>query len=101
MILESHTVHARDGFLYMFGGATVTNGAVIASLNDPWNPHILSKYAAHYVHDGFVRGDTLWASEGNASQVTAIDISDKTNPVPIVSQPTPGGYAQLLAFRKQ
>ena len=93
MILESHTVHARDGFLYMFGGAIVSNGAVIASLNDPWNPHILSKYAAHYVHDGFVRGDTLWASEGNASQVTAIDISDKTNPVPIVSQPTPGGYA--------
>ena len=92
-IKESHTIQAIDGFLYMFGGSDITDGGIIASLSDPWNPHILSKYAAHYVHDGFIRGDTLWTSEGNASQFGVVDISNKTNPVLLLTHPTPGGYA--------
>lgn len=91
-VLENHAVQAVDGHLYLFGGGSITNGAVIASLSDPWNPHILSKYAANYVHDGHIRGDTLWTSEIYQGQFGVVDISDKTNPVLLVTQPTPGAF---------
>lgn len=92
-VRRSHTILAKEGHLYLFGGSNISDGAVIADLDDPWNPHILSKYAAHYVHDGFVRGDTLWTNEGNASRFGVVDISDKSNPVLLTNHPTPGGYS--------
>jgi len=91
LVIKSHTVQAEDGYLYIFGGASISNGAVIASLSDPWNPRILSKYAANYVHDGFIRGDTLWTSEFYQAQIGVVDISDKTNPVLLTTLSTPGG----------
>ena len=92
-IKESHTIQAVDGHLYMFGGSDLTDGAIIAKITDPWNPQILSKYSAHYVHDGFIRGDTLWTNEGNASRVGVIDVSNKTNPVLLLTIPLTGGYS--------
>lgn len=92
LVVKSHALQAEDGYLYIFGGGNVTNGATIASLSDPWNPHILSKYAANYVHDGFIRGDTLWTSEIFKGQFGVVDISDKTNPVLLTTQPTPGAF---------
>ncbi|MFN0034188.1 MAG: choice-of-anchor B family protein [Saprospiraceae bacterium] len=92
LVVKSHAVAAEDGFLYIFGGATISNGAVIADLADPWNPHIVGKYAANYVHDGFVRGDTLWTSEIYEGQFGVVDISDKTNPVLLATQTTPGEF---------
>lgn len=91
-VLENHAVQAEDEHLYLFGGGSITDGAVIASLSDPWNPHIRSKYAANYVHDGYIRGDTLWTSEIFAGQFGVVDISDKTNPVLITTHPTPGAF---------
>lgn len=90
-VLKSHTVQTKDGFLYILGGATITNGAIIAELTDPWNPHILGGYTANYVHDAYVRGDTLWTSEFYVGQIGVVDISDKTNPVLLTTIPTPGG----------
>ncbi len=58
LVVKSHAVQAEAGYLYICGGSTITNGVVIADLSDPWNPHIVSKYAANYVHDAFIRGDT-------------------------------------------
>ncbi|MFN0213203.1 MAG: carboxypeptidase regulatory-like domain-containing protein [Saprospiraceae bacterium] len=92
LVVRSHALQAEEGYLYVFGGGIVTNGAIIASLTDPWNPHILSKYAANYVHDGFIRGDTLWTSEVYQGQFGVVDISDRTNPVLLATQPTPGAF---------
>lgn len=91
-VLRNHAVQVHDGYLYLFGGSNIANGAVIADLIDPWNPKIRSKYAATYVHDGFVRGDTMWTCELNAAQFGVIDISNKTNPVLLATHPTPGGF---------
>jgi hypothetical protein len=90
--VRSHTVQAEDGYLYIFGGGNVTNGATIAELSDPWNPHIIGTYTTNYVHDGFIRGDTLWTSEIYKGWFGAVDISDKTNPVLLATQPTPGAF---------
>lgn len=89
---RSHALAATDGYLYVFGGNTPTDGALIADLADPWNPTTVSLYTDRYVHDGYIRGDTLWASEIYEGQFTAIDVSDKTAPVALTSTPTPGAF---------
>lgn len=91
-VIESHTVQAEAGYLYICGGSDITNGVVIADLADPWNPHIISKYAANYVHDAFIRGDTLWTSEIFEGQFGVVDISNRTNPVLLATNPTPGAF---------
>ena len=92
LVQRSHTVQAVDGYLYVFGGGNVTNGCTIADLSDPWNPHIIGKYTLNYVHDGFIRGDTLWTSEIYLGQFAVVDISDITDPQLITTHPTPGKF---------
>jgi choice-of-anchor B domain-containing protein len=92
LVINSHTVKAEAGFLYVFGGGIVTNGATIADLSDPWNPVIVGKYSTNYVHDGYIRGDTLWTSEIYKGWFGVVDISDKANPVLLATQPTPGAF---------
>lgn len=89
MVKTGHTLQTADGHLYLFGGQSISQGAVIISLLDPWNPKVMSKYAANYVHDGYLRGDTLWTSEFYAGQFGVVDISDKSNPVLLATHPTP------------
>ncbi len=91
-VVRSHALQAEAGYLYICGGGNVSNGVVIADLVDPWNPHILSKYAANYVHDAFIRGDTMWTSEVYQGQFGVVDISDRSNPVLLTTQPTPGAF---------
>lgn len=91
-VLSSHTVGTADGHLYIFGASMLTNGAIICDLADPWNPRIIGTYSTNYLHDGFVRGDTLWGSEIYEGQFSVIDISDKTAPVLLETQQTPGQF---------
>ncbi len=91
-ITSSHSVNAVDGYLYIFGGSMLTNGAIICDLADPWNPVVVGLYSDNYLHDGFVRGDTLWGSEIYQKQFSVIDISDKTKPKLLQTQPTPGQF---------
>lgn len=90
LVRRCHTVACADGYLYLFGGTQ--NGAVICDLADPWNPQVKSIYPQPYVHDGYIRGDTLWSSEIYAGQFSVIDISDKTAPKVLATQPTPGRF---------
>ena len=34
----------------------------------------------HYIHDGMVRGDTMYAGCINAGELFVVDVSDKSNP---------------------
>ncbi|GAB4500452.1 MAG: hypothetical protein OHK0019_38970 [Saprospiraceae bacterium] len=92
LLQRSHTVQCVGGYLYIFGGGDVTSGCTIADISDPWNPHIVGKYTLAYVHDGFIRGDTLWASEIFDKRFAVVDISDRTDPQLITTQPTPGAF---------
>jgi choice-of-anchor B domain-containing protein len=92
-VLSAHALAATDGFLYLFGTKPACSGAVICDLKDPWNPEVISCSNTNYIHDGYIRGDTLWASEIYAGQFSAIDIKDKRAPKLLVTQPTPGAYS--------
>lgn len=89
---RSHTIQTKDGYLYVFGGGNITDGCTIADLGDPWNPKIIGKYTDNYVHDGFIRGDTLWTSEIYKGWFGVVDISDRTQPVLLATNPTPGAF---------
>lgn len=92
LLQRSHTVQAVDGRLYVFGGGDITGGCTISTLDDPWNPHIIGKYASNYVHDGFIRGDTLWTSEIYSGQFGVVDMSNLPNLQLLTTQPTPGKF---------
>lgn len=91
-VVTNHTLTIADGYLYLFGGNFITNGTVICDLADPWNPSITGTYGDQYVHDGFVRNDTLWAAEIYAGQFSIIDVGNKTAPKLLASYPTPGAF---------
>ncbi len=90
LIRRSHTVACEDGHLYIFGGTQ--QGTVICDLSDPWNPIVRSITNTPYVHDGFIRNDTLWASEIYLGRFSAFDVSDKTKPKLLAVQSTPGAF---------
>lgn len=94
---SNHALHIADGFCYLYGSnafapPNLNNGGVIAlNLQDPWNPKYAGKYDGKYVHDGFVQNDTVWACNVYDGFFTPIDFRDKTKPLALAQQETPGG----------
>lgn len=89
---KAHAVNAIDGYVYIFGSNLANGGVLIANLIDPWNPQYAGQYNQHYVHDCFVRGDTMWTSEIFAGQFSVVNITDRANPIALTSQPTPSHF---------
>jgi choice-of-anchor B domain-containing protein len=89
-----HALHVDAGYVYLFGSNLFGGAAVIADLADPWNP----VYTGHttgadqYIHDGYVRNDTLWAGHIYAGYFQVWDVSNKANPVALAQQNTPTNF---------
>ncbi len=83
----------EHGRLYIFGGAYWNAGATMFDLTaDPINPPFLGAYENHYIHSGFVRGDTLWASEIFDGQVEVVNVADPQNCMVMSSFTTPNHF---------
>ncbi|MCO5281728.1 MAG: choice-of-anchor B family protein [Chitinophagales bacterium] len=78
---RSHTCFVDEkGFLYL-NGSQVSGGTMIFDLKpDPMNPTYLGAYNEHYVHDCFVRNDTLWTAEISNGDITILDVKDRSDP---------------------
>lgn len=80
----------EQGFAYLLGANIGNGGALILDLNqNPENPPIVGRYDDQYIHDAYVRGDTLWAAQVNRGVLAVIDISDKNNPLELGAVNTP------------
>ncbi len=91
--VRSHTIQVRDGYMYLNGSVTWGggNGVVIFSLADPENPLFLSRYSAgHYIHDCFVRHDTMYAAAIYGVGVEIVDVTDKSFPQLLYTISYPG-----------
>ena len=86
----SHNIYIdENGYAYIFGADTGNGGAIILDLtDDPMSPTLAGIFDDYYLHDGMVRGDTLWGSAIYAGVFSIIDVSDKTNPEIMSSYPT-------------
>jgi choice-of-anchor B domain-containing protein len=101
-----HALHIDEakGYVYLFGGnsvitpllgvATNTGGrAVVLDIKtDPWNPKFVGQSAGTYIHDGYVRGDTLFSGHINQGYFSVIDFRDKKVPVLLNTQTTPNNF---------
>lgn len=93
-----NTIHAlqvdqTSGFLYLYGSNLVNGGAYVLDLNDdPYNPTVAGSYNSFYIHDGFADNDTLYAAQINNGNMTIIDFTDKSNPITLAVQQTPGNF---------
>jgi choice-of-anchor B domain-containing protein len=89
-----HALHIDNGYVYLYGAnnGSGIDGIVIGDLSDPWNPTVAGIYDGYYVHDGYVRNDTVWACHIYDGFFSPIDVSDKTNPVQLVQQHTPNNF---------
>ena len=82
-ILRSHTVTLADGYLYLNGSANWSPGGVVmfSLRNDPTNPEYVGQFEPQYIHDSFVRNDTLYgAAIYSGGGVYIVNVLDKTNP---------------------
>ena len=105
-IQRIHALHidTAKGFCYLYGGnsvitpiggsATNTNGvAVVLDIKtDPWNPKFVGRSAGNYIHDGYVRGDTLFAGHIYQGLFAIIDFRDKKAPIQVNTQATPTNF---------
>jgi choice-of-anchor B domain-containing protein len=89
---RAHTVQIRDGVLYLNGCVHYAGGGVILfSLADPEHPAFLSQYTVgHYIHDSFVRHDTMYAAGIYGTGVEIVDVADKAFPQLLYTITYPG-----------
>ncbi|RMG95849.1 MAG: choice-of-anchor B family protein, partial [Chloroflexi bacterium] len=84
----------ENGYAYICGANIYNGGVFILNLNaSPVNPPVVGAYTRAYVHDLFVRGDTMWTAEINNGQFGVVNVSNKANPQLLALQNTPGNFA--------
>lgn len=93
-LTNAHNIYIdENGCVYLFGGNFAIGGALMFDVSqDPENPVYLGVFDDYYLHDGMVRGDTLWGAAIHEGVVAAIDVSDKSDPVILGSTFTPGTF---------
>lgn len=90
----AHNVYVDEqGVLYTFGGNLSNGGAVFYDLTvNPSNPQVIGYFDSNYLHDGFVRGDTMWGAAIYEGDLQAINILNPSNPVILGSVETPSTF---------
>lgn len=84
----------KNGVLYVFGANLGMGGCAMFDLtSNPEEPEFLGYFNDYYLHDGMVRGDTLWGGAIEDGVFSVIDVSEKSNPVILASHPTPNTYS--------
>lgn len=96
-----HALHidTTKGFLYAYGGDMYEGRARVFNLNpDPYNPTYAGTFFSgfsgnhNYIHDGYVDNDTLYGGHIYGGFFSVVDMTDKSNPVLISTQPTPNVF---------
>ncbi len=81
----AHNIFIGDGYAYIFGANTGSGGCRILDLaTDPENPTEVGSWETTYIHDGFVKNDTLYGSGIYMGSLFIVDVADKSNPVTMV-----------------
>src|SRR6218665_219169 len=90
-----HALHIDGHYVYIYGSNLFSGAAVVADLTDPWNPHYVgNSFGAvnKYVHDGYVRNDTMYGGHIYDGYFSVIDFTNKAAPVELASQYTPNNF---------
>jgi len=89
----------ENGICYVFGADNGVGGAIMLDLSvNPKAPIELGRYNSFYLHDGVVRGDTLWGAAINDGFFIVVDVSNKTAPVNMASRTTSSSFTHNIWF---
>jgi len=94
-VLETiHALQIDNGKVYLYGSNVGGGGAVVADINtNPMAPIYLGSYdAGGYIHDGYVRNDTLYAGHILAGMVAIVDMTNPASGVLLASFQTPHNF---------
>jgi len=92
-----HALHIDGHFAYLYGSNLFSGGAIAVDLTDPWNPTYAGKYQVGvgnqaYVHDGYVRNDTMYAGHIYSGYYAVVDFTNKSAPVELTTHYTPNNF---------
>ncbi|MBI4931321.1 MAG: choice-of-anchor B family protein [Bacteroidetes bacterium] len=89
-----HALHIDNGKLYLYGSNVGGQGAIIADVSTtPMAPVYLGSYdAGGYIHDGYVRNDTMYASHVYAGTVEIVNLTNPASGIPLASFSTPDNF---------
>lgn len=89
----------ENGVCYVFGADNGAGGAIMLDLtNNPKVPVELGRFNNFYFHDGVARGDTLWGAAVNDGFFVVVDVSNKTAPTIMATQPTSSNFTHNIWF---
>lgn len=93
-LLTAHSIAADDRYLYVNGhnDFNTNRGVIILDAIDPWNPTFVGAVTTAYCHDSYIRGDRLYTSDIIDGQFSVYDVSDRSNPILLARQATPGNF---------
>lgn len=87
----------ENGYCYIFGANSGNGGVIIYDIfTNPQEPQQVGIFDEWYVHDGFVRGDTMYLAHIFDGIISIVDVSDKSNPVLWGTQSTPSSFAHNI-----
>ncbi len=87
----------ENGYAYIFGSDRGNGGVIILDVfTDPMNPVEVGEFDNWYVHDGYVRNDTMYLAHIYEGFFSLVDISDKSNPVLLGTHQTPSSFAHNI-----
>jgi choice-of-anchor B domain-containing protein len=84
----------ENGIAYIAGANNGVGGAIILDCAaNALNPVELGRYDDYYMHDVFVRNDTLWGGAINDGFFVVVDVSDPANCVTMATHFTPTTFS--------
>lgn len=90
---RAHNIYIDEkGTIYLFGADVNGTPMLNAAGDNPMAPEFLGSFESYYLHDGMARDDILWGSAVYEGVFSAIDVSDKSNPVILGSRQTYGSF---------
>jgi choice-of-anchor B domain-containing protein len=86
-----------NGYAYIFGANRGNGGVIMLDVHtDPMNPIEVGMFDNWYVHDGYVRNDTMFLAHISDGFISMVDITDKANPVVLGVKSTPSDFSHNI-----
>jgi choice-of-anchor B domain-containing protein len=93
----AHNIFMDENGIAYLCGSNGSLGTLFLDVDaNPTNPPVVGSYTTRYVHDLYVRGDTMWTAEINNGIFSVVDISDKTSPVVLATQGTTSDFSHNI-----
>ncbi len=93
-VTQAHNIFIDEkGIGYIVGSDYGEGGAIMIDIAaNSTNPPIVGVYDDFYIHDIYVRGDTMWTAEIYEGEFAVVDVRDKNNPVTLARHSTPSSF---------